>query len=90
MRAGLTVEREKEELKKELGDGTASYHRIFCDDWLQTELNSGFESGLAVRPERPIRYLHKDRSLLLCPLCMSRELEHRKGMKKELASQSVS
>lgn len=84
------MERDKEELKKELGDGTASHHRIICDDWLQTELNSGIESGLAVRPDRPIRYLPNDRSLLLCLLCMSRELEHRKGMKKELASQSVS
>lgn len=84
------MEREKEEIKKELGDGTASHHRIICDDWLQTELNIGIASGLAVRPDRPTRYLPNDRSLLLCLLCMSRELEHRKGMKKELASQSVS
>jgi hypothetical protein len=85
MRAGLTVKREKEELKKELGDGTASHHRIICDDWLQTELNSGIESGLALRPDRPIRYLPNDRSLLLCLLCMSRELEHRKGIKKRIS-----
>jgi hypothetical protein len=40
------VEREKEELKKELGHGTASPDRIICDDWLQTDLNSGIEKSM--------------------------------------------
>ena len=41
------MEREKEELKKELGYGTAFHHRIICDDWLHTELNSGIETSMA-------------------------------------------
>ena len=43
------MEREKEEieLKKVLGYGTASQLRIICDDWLQTELNSGIETIVA-------------------------------------------
>jgi len=41
------LEREKEELKKELGYGTASHHRIICDDWLQKVLNSGIETSVA-------------------------------------------
>jgi hypothetical protein len=41
------VESEKEELKKELGYGTASHDRIICDDWIQTNLNSGIEICVA-------------------------------------------
>ena len=41
------MEREKEELKKELGYGTAFHNRIICDYWLQTELNSGIETSMA-------------------------------------------
>jgi hypothetical protein len=33
--------------------------------------------GLPARSDRPMRYLYGDRTVLLCPSCMNREIERR-------------